>query len=198
MTLPMNEKKSHNPSTLESESDGSGPHGPHSKSQGRLTFLTALFYQMEARPVIALGIVVLFMSGTMLIPILVRYVFGLDYEKSGQLGDSFAITNTLFSGLAFAGIILTILLQSYELQLQRDELAEGRKAQEASAEALRQQADLMAKSARITALSGRIQRTIDAIRQAERDKRDSTSLRQRLEQFNGELDKILDSMNKSD
>lgn len=41
---------------------------------------------------------------------------------SGSFGDSFGALNTLFSGLAFAGIIVTILLQTHELKLQGKEL----------------------------------------------------------------------------
>ncbi|HWY09838.1 MAG TPA: hypothetical protein VN026_00865, partial [Bacteroidia bacterium] len=38
----------------------------------------------------------------------------------GVFGDKFGAVNALFSGLAFAGIIFTILLQRKELELQRD------------------------------------------------------------------------------
>ncbi|CAI3162879.1 hypothetical protein MWMV17_MWMV17_03458 [Acinetobacter calcoaceticus] len=37
----------------------------------------------------------------------------------GTFGDSFGALNTLFSGLAFATLIITLILQSKELQLQR-------------------------------------------------------------------------------
>jgi hypothetical protein len=43
-------------------------------------------------------------------------------DKIGAFGDSFGVLTALFSGLAFAGIILTILLQREELRLQRNEL----------------------------------------------------------------------------
>lgn len=48
-------------------------------------------------------------------------------DQSGQFGDAFGAINALFSGLAFAGIILTILLQRKELELQRPELKATRK-----------------------------------------------------------------------
>lgn len=45
------------------------------------------------------------------------------YQKaSGTFGDMFGFVNSMFSGLAFAGIIITILLQSDELKEQRIEL----------------------------------------------------------------------------
>lgn len=43
-------------------------------------------------------------------------------EKAGQFGDSFGVLTSLFSALAFAGIIITIILQKKELELQREEL----------------------------------------------------------------------------
>ena len=43
-------------------------------------------------------------------------------DKAGVFGDSFGVLTALFSGLAFAGIVFTILLQREELALQGDEL----------------------------------------------------------------------------
>ena len=48
-------------------------------------------------------------------------------EKRGQFGDMFGAVNALFSGFAFAGLIITLILQKKELGLQRDELEETRK-----------------------------------------------------------------------
>lgn len=45
----------------------------------------------------------------------------------GTIGDMFGVINSLFSGLALAGIILTILLQRQELKYQREELRDTRK-----------------------------------------------------------------------
>ncbi|OFW87452.1 MAG: hypothetical protein A3J37_00585 [Alphaproteobacteria bacterium RIFCSPHIGHO2_12_FULL_45_9] len=42
--------------------------------------------------------------------------------NAGVFGDQFGAVNALFSGLAFAGLIYTILLQREELQAQREEL----------------------------------------------------------------------------
>lgn len=41
----------------------------------------------------------------------------------GEFGDLFGSINALFSGLAFAGLIYTIILQRKELEFQRDELS---------------------------------------------------------------------------
>ncbi len=53
----------------------------------------------------------------------------------GQAGDLFGSINALFAGLAFAGVIIAILLQKDELSLQRQELAETRKELRRSADA---------------------------------------------------------------
>lgn len=45
----------------------------------------------------------------------------------GTFGDSFGALNTLFSGLAFSGIIISIFLQSKELKATRDEVEAQRK-----------------------------------------------------------------------
>jgi len=54
--------------------------------------------------------------------ILSPFIIKLIINKRGTFGDSFGAVNTLFSGLAFGGIIYTILLQRNELKLQRKEL----------------------------------------------------------------------------
>lgn len=48
-------------------------------------------------------------------------------DKSGVFGDSFGLLTSLFSGLAFAGLIITIVMQKDELALQREELQLTRK-----------------------------------------------------------------------
>lgn len=51
----------------------------------------------------------------------------IDVNERGQFGDKFGAVNALFSGLAFAGLIFTIILQKKELALQREELTDTRK-----------------------------------------------------------------------
>ncbi|NQX57523.1 hypothetical protein [Paenibacillus qinlingensis] len=43
-------------------------------------------------------------------------------DDRGTAGDMFGAINSLFTGLAFAGIIFTIIIQRQELSLQREEL----------------------------------------------------------------------------
>ncbi len=84
----------------------------------------------------------------------------LDPSDRGTFGDMFGAANALFSGLAFTGIIITILLQRKELALQRQELRDTREelkrsaaAQENSEKALTRQAENLKISAKLTALN---------------------------------------------
>jgi hypothetical protein len=49
-----------------------------------------------------------------------------NWQQQSQIQDIFGGVNALFAGLAFAGLILAIYLQSQELKLQRQELADTR------------------------------------------------------------------------
>jgi hypothetical protein len=59
----------------------------------------------------------------------------IDGQKSALIGDSFGGINSLFSGLAFGGIIVTLILQKQELKLQREELSLTRSELRKSADA---------------------------------------------------------------
>jgi hypothetical protein len=49
-----------------------------------------------------------------------------DWNTRAQAGDTFGGITSLFSGLAFAGLIVTLWMQRHELRLQRLELADTR------------------------------------------------------------------------
>lgn len=51
---------------------------------------------------------------------------GQEPDSVGSLGDMFGVVTSLFSGLAFAGLISTLLMQRKELELQRRELRQTR------------------------------------------------------------------------
>lgn len=67
------------------------------------------------------------------------FIFLKDYNDRGTFGDMFGVVNALFSGLAFAGIIFTILLQRQELKYQRDELTATREIFISQSKTLRSQ-----------------------------------------------------------
>lgn len=74
--------------------------------------------------------------------------FGWDIRSNGDsnfgtFGDTFGALNTLFSGLAFATLIITLILQRKELQLQRQEVAESNSIAKSQTEISEQQAQLI-------------------------------------------------------
>ena len=75
------------------------------------------------------NIVWLMFGGVMLLFLLnFSLVFFVDdKDLRGTFGDQFGAVNALFSGLAFAGLIYTIILQRNDLKLQRQDLKLQRK-----------------------------------------------------------------------
>ena len=63
--------------------------------------------------------------------------------SKGAYGDSYGSLNALFAGLAFAGIIVTLLVQMAELQEQRKELRLTRKEVEGQKEQLKNQSETL-------------------------------------------------------
>ena len=62
------------------------------------------------------------------------FLFFMNSTDRGTFGDMFGAVNALFSGLAFAGLIVTLIMQHEELGLQREELAQTNKELEAQRE----------------------------------------------------------------
>ena len=97
-----------------------------SRSCGRERALTGDASERRSRPAPRVGWFVLALLGVVAIQsvygVVVFFQFGPEMASRGQFGDIFGGVNALFTGLAFAGLIYTILLQRRELELQRDEL----------------------------------------------------------------------------
>lgn len=86
-------------------------------------------------------------------------LLGGDLEAASKNAEMFNAVNALFSALAFVGVIVAVLMQSKELELQREELIETRAelrrsadAQTKSEEALSRQVDTMLLSSYLSAL----------------------------------------------
>ena len=65
-----------------------------------------------------------------LIFLLLAWLLFPDWATRGTFGDTFGAVNSLFSGLALAGVIFALLLQRTELGLQREELRMNREVME--------------------------------------------------------------------
>lgn len=50
-----------------------------------------------------------------------------EWGKSGTLGDTFGALNTLFTGLAFAGVVATLIQQSDQIRRTKQDLEEERR-----------------------------------------------------------------------
>lgn len=60
---------------------------------------------------------------TFFFPPILLSLTGISFpESAGEFGDMYGVLNTLFTGLAFMGLIITILLQRKDLALQREDL----------------------------------------------------------------------------
>ncbi|WP_437191338.1 hypothetical protein [Planctomicrobium sp. SH527] len=77
--------------------------------------------------------------------------YGLPGDAN-SFGDSFGFMNTIFSGLAFAGVIVTLWMQREELQLQRQELRETKEEMRRSADAQSQSEKRLTTAATLSAL----------------------------------------------
>ncbi len=100
-----------------------------------------------------LKIIVFWIVGSWVVyGILVGILFR-SWPSQGLFGDMYGGLNSLFSGLAFAGVIITILLQSKELQEQRKEFELQREAQQDSAKALERQAEILKSTAKLNSIT---------------------------------------------
>lgn len=116
-------------------------------------------------PLIGLILVVIL---TPLIFIAINHIFikfgKEDLELIGALGDSYGGLNALFSALAFAGLIYTVLLQRKELSLQRLEVSETRKELKKGAEAQEKTATYQEKLTNLEAYSILLRTYTDSIK----------------------------------
>lgn len=71
----------------------------------------------------------------------------------GGFGDMYGGLNTLFAGLAFAGLIYAIVLQSRQLAVQRKELTETREEMKLAREEAKRTAQAQEDLARLSALT---------------------------------------------
>lgn len=86
------------------------------------------FYELVLAVSLTVVVVVFFLLG-----IVWKLTFA-DDEKAAQWGDSFGFVNALFSGLAFAGVIVAIVIQARELRQAFDEAKTSRVAYQTTAQ----------------------------------------------------------------
>jgi len=120
------------------------------------------------------------------------------WQTRGQFGDMFGAVNALFSGLAFAGVIIALVFQRRELELQRKELALTRQelsraaeAQDKSQSALTKQALILRHTAEVNALASLIQILSGDL---DRFGRGRPELNDKLREYEKRLEDLLDRL----
>lgn len=90
--------------------------------------------------------------GFVLIIMAIGALISFVFSKSNEFGDSFGWVNALFSGLAFAGLIVTLKMQRESIELQTKELSDTREEMKkqskefgAQSQLIEQQKDLLDK-----------------------------------------------------
>lgn len=78
----------------------------------------------EWKPFICAGCVI---CAVWLVSFVLIYLCIDDWDERGQFGDLFGAVNALFSGLAFAGLVITIIQQRHDLHLQRQAINQSKK-----------------------------------------------------------------------
>lgn len=101
---------------------------------------SSLFYKIDPKDInsppslhirnvilVCFGIVILSVLSYALILIVKTWpIDEYSISKAGTFGDSFGVLNSLFTGLGFAGLLVTIFLQREDIKLTRMELSETR------------------------------------------------------------------------
>lgn len=78
-------------------------------------------------------------------------------ENVGVFGDTFGALNTIFSGMAFAVLVITLSKQSEELKLQREELQMQREEIKLNRQEMARSSNALAMQVKVSSLSARLQ-----------------------------------------
>lgn len=85
-------------------------------------------------------------------------------NERGTFGDMFGAINSLFSGIAMAGVIIAIIMQRRELELQREELKLTRTELSKTTKANKEQAEIQKLSAEISGITSLLNIMTERIR----------------------------------
>ena len=86
----------------------------------------------------------------------VIYLYGDSWSERGTIGDMFGAVNALFSGLAFAALLFTIIMQREEMMLNREEIILNRRSITASSLAQKESQDILIKQVEQMHLSAKM------------------------------------------
>lgn len=135
---------------------------------------------------IGLAVVVIWLVGG-LMPF---FLYGREAKDSGPFGDTFGLVNSLFTGLAFFGIIITIWLQMRDLALQRQVMMDTRKELEGSKAAQEKQATILEETAKLNALIALTEHAAKAYQHASTLELSPEVREARAREYDGYVDKL--------
>lgn len=128
-----------------------------------------------------------------------------NWGDRGTLGDMFGAVNALYSGLAFAGLLFTIVLQRQEIKMNRHEIELNRKelkkstaAQTHSQKALQEQAIQTHLTAKINAMSTVINYYNIQISSTNNSPETIDKARAKRRELIAAMDDLIDGLNDSD
>ena len=85
---------------------------------------------------------------------------GFSLKDAALLGDSYNYANTLFSGLAFAGVILALILHTRELEMQREEIDDTQEIMERAAKSHQESQEALKETTRLQEQRSRASRHV--------------------------------------
>ncbi len=150
--------------------------------------------------IIILGIIFFwFISGVLTI------YFIDNWSDRGTFGDLFGAINSLFSGLALAGLVYSIYgsrqeieLQRAEIELNRRELIKSRKTQEKSEKALEDQVEQMRISSKLNGLNTLITYYSGVIANPNKTEEVREKAAERRRELIKEIDLLIDRLSDED
>lgn len=130
---------------------------------------------------------------------------GLDnWADRGTFGDMFGAVNALFSGLAFAALIYTIVLQREDIQHNREEISMNRtelhksvKAQQKSLAALKLQAKQTHLTAKVNAMNSLLSYYNSQIESDKTDEEIKQKAREKRKAIIKQIDDLIDGLDDS-
>lgn len=151
-------------------------------------------------PVALIGVLVLWGASGYLI-----YYMADNWGDRGTMGDMFGSVNALFSGLAFAALMYTIILQRQEIKLNRAEIALNRKeltkstkAQQASQQALKQQVAQTHLTAQMNAMNTIINYYNSQIESSKSSEETIEKAKEKRRLIIQKIDELIDGLEDSD
>lgn len=150
--------------------------------------------------IIIIGIVLVWaLSG------LLTMVYLDEWSHRGTFGDLFGAINSLFSGLALAGLVYSIYSSRQEIQLQREEielnrkeLIKSRRTQEKSEKALEAQVEQMRIASKLSGINTLITYYSGVIANPEKPEEVREKAREQRRELIKEIDGLIDRLGDED